>query len=101
MWLGTIISTFLLSGILADLTAEQKWLDESKSVSDIEARASKYDWTGVMDNPECPGNVMTLNSGEATRITSHKSFGRNVYPENYRVSFFFSVLDIFWAVHYY
>ena len=64
---------------------DSKWLKEASGTSDEKARASKYDWTGALDNPECPGNVLTLNPGEATRISSHKSYGEKSYPDNYRV----------------
>ena len=64
---------------------DSKWLKEASGTSDEKARASKYDWTGALDNPECPGNVLTLNPGEATRISSHKSYGEKTYPDNYRV----------------
>ena len=63
------------------------WLKQAKNTSDETlARASRYDWTGVLDNSECSGNVLTLNPGEATRITSHKKFGQTGYPEDYTVS---------------
>ena len=65
--------------------AEEKWFNQSKSLSDELARSSKYDWTGVLDNPECSGNVLNLGPGEATRIKSHKSYGKAEYPENYMV----------------
>jgi len=65
----------------ADL-ADEKWLNQTKSDLDL-ARASKYDWTGVLDNPECSGNVLSLNPGESTRVLSHKSYGKDEYPENY------------------
>ena len=71
---------------------DSKWLKEASGTSDEKARASKYDWTGALDNPECPGNVLTLNPGEATRISSHKSYGEKTYPDNYRVS------DIFYVI---
>ena len=64
---------------------DSKWLKEASGSSDEKARASKYDWTGALDNPECPGNVLTLNPGEATRISSHKNYGEKTYPDNYRV----------------
>ena len=67
-------------------TADSLWLQESRSFNDANARASRYDWTGVLDNPQCPGNVLSLNPGEATRIYSHKGYGKETYPENYRVS---------------
>ena len=54
--------------------------------SDIKARSSKDDWTGAFENPECPGNVLTLQPGEKTRIVSHKSYGKKSYPDNYMVS---------------
>ena len=85
MWLLILLPSIFSSALSQDL-ADTKWLEEATSVSDISARASRYDWTGVQDNPECPGNVMTLNSGEATRIQSHKSFGKESYPEDYKVS---------------
>ena len=68
----------------ADL-ADEKWLNQTKSDLDL-ARASKYDWTGVLDNPECPGNVLSLNPGESTRVLSHKSYGKDEYPEILRKS---------------
>ena len=71
---------------------DSKWLKEASGTSDEKARASKYDWTGALDNPECPGNVLTLNPGEATRISSHKSYGEKTYPDNYRVSDIFHVI---------
>lgn len=84
MWLLILLPSIFSSALSQDL-ADTKWLEEATSVSDITARASRYDWTGVQDNPECPGNVMTLNSGEATRIQSHKSFGKESYPDDYKV----------------
>ena len=66
--------------------ATDEWLKQAKNTSETLARASRYDWTGVLDNPECSGNVLTLNPGEATRITSHKNFGQTGYPEDYTVS---------------
>ena len=88
MWLLILLPSIFSSALSQDL-ADTKWLEEATSVSDITARASRYDWTGVQDNPECPGNVMTLNSGEATRIQSHKSFGKESYPDDYKVNLFF------------
>ena len=88
MWLLILLPSIFSSALSQDL-ADTKWLEEATSVSDITARASRYDWTGVQDNPECPGNVMTLNSGEATRIQSHKSFGKESYPDDYKVKLFF------------
>ena len=88
MWLLILLPSIFSSALSQDL-ADTKWLEEATSVSDISARASRYDWTGVQDNPECPGNVMTLNSGEATRIQSHKSFGKESYPDDYKVNLFF------------
>ena len=88
MWWQLILPllNFIFSSALSQDLADTKWLEEARSYSDISARASRYDWTGVQDNPECPGNVITLNSGEATRIQSHKSFGKESYPDDYRVS---------------
>ena len=85
MWSLILLPCIFSSALSQDL-ADTKWLEEATSVSDISARASRYDWTGEQDNPECPGNVMTLNAGEATRIQSHKSFGKESYPEDYKVS---------------
>ena len=70
-----------------NLASTDYWLKQAKNTSDETlARASRYDWTGVLDNSECSGNVLTLNPGEATRITSHKKFGQTGYPEDYTVS---------------
>ena len=85
MWSLILLPCIFSSALSQDL-ADTKWLEEATSVSDISARASRYDWTGVQDNPECPGNVMTLNAGEGTRIQSHKSFGKESYPDDYKVS---------------
>ena len=86
----------ILGTILAqeDLEAEEKWLNQSKILSDELARNSKYDWTGVLDNPECSGNVLNLGPGEATRIKSHKSYGKSEYPENYMVRMKFALVLI-------
>ena len=65
---------------------DRHWLKELKGTSDIKARSSKDDWTGAFENPECPGNVLTLQPGEKTRIVSHKSYGKKSYPDNYMVS---------------
>ena len=86
-----IYLSVIFSCALSQDLADTKWLEEARTYSDISARASKYDWTGVKDNPECPGNVMTLNPGEATRIQSHKSFGEKSYPDDYMVSFKYSM----------
>ena len=86
-WLVLIFQIFGFS--LAEDLSNEYWLNQTKSTSVSSARASKYDWTGVLDNPECPGNVLTLNPGESTRIKSHKNYGKSEYPENYRVSPFF------------
>lgn len=76
----------LISKVTGQDLADQSWFNESMEISDEHARASKYDWTGVLDNSECTGNVLRLNPGEATRVVSHKSFGQKPYPSNYRVS---------------
>ena len=96
MWLLILLPSIFSSALSQDL-ADTKWLEEATSVSDITARASRYDWTGVQDNPECPGNVMTLNSGEATRIQSHKSFGKESYPDDYKVKYFFVGKKLFFV----
>ena len=80
-----ILQIFLGATFAQKDQAEEKWLNQSKSLSDELARNSKYDWTGVLDNPECSGNVLNLGPGEATRIKSHKSYGKSEYPENYLV----------------
>ena len=67
---------------------DRHWLKELKGTSDIKARSSKDDWTGAFENPECPGNVLTLQPGEKTRIVSHKSYGKKSYPDNYMVSWY-------------
>ena len=84
MWWLVLI--FQIFGTFAENLSNEYWLNQTKSTSVSSARASKYDWTGVLDNPECPGNVLTLNPGEATRIKSHKNYGKSEYPENYTVS---------------
>ena len=80
-----LLLVFLGTTLAQKDQAEEKWLNQSKSLSDELARSSKYDWTGVLDNPECSGNVLNLGPGEATRIKSHKSYGESEYPENYMV----------------
>ena len=65
---------------------DARWLNQSQSHSFEESRASRYDWTGILDNPECPGNVLNLGPGQGTRIFSHKSFGKKPYPADYMVS---------------
>ena len=86
MLLNLVTTLVLLLSLRPAFSVEDPdltWLNQS----DLdEARASRYGWSGVLDNPECPGAAMKLSSGEATRIVSHKSFGKTVYPENYRVS---------------
>ena len=62
---------------------DSKWFIASSGTS--EDKASRYDWTGALDNPECPGNVLSLQPGEATKIMSHKHFGQKPYPHDYRV----------------
>ena len=80
-----LIAYFSISFANTDLS-DARWLNQSKSDEIELARASKYEWTGILENTECPGNVLTLNPGEGTRIQSHKSFGKKAYPDNYRVS---------------
>ena len=70
-----------------DNLGDSKWFKESSGTNDVKARASRYDWTGTMENPECPGNVLSLHPGEGTRITSHKSYGKKAYPDNYKVRY--------------
>ena len=70
-----------------DNLGDSKWFKESSGTNDVKARASRYDWTGTMENPECPGNVLSLHPGEGTRISSHKSYGKKAYPDNYKVRY--------------
>ena len=87
-----LILLSIFSSVSSQDLADSKWLEEARSYSDLSAKASRYDWTGVTENPECPGNVITLNPGDATRIKSHKSFGKESYPDDYRVSLLIGII---------
>ena len=36
-------------------------------------------------NAQCPGTVVTLSGGESTIVESHKNYGKDPYPSDYKV----------------
>ena len=36
-------------------------------------------------NSQCPGTVVTLSGGESTIVESHKNYGKDPYPSDYKV----------------
>ena len=36
-------------------------------------------------NSQCPGTVVTLSGGDATIVESHKNYGKDPYPSDYKV----------------
>ena len=97
VFIVNFISTFItaeeLSGERSRNQTQDRWTElrqlASIKVASSDARSSRaispiYRYNSY--NSQCPGTVVTLSPGDATIVDSHKNYGKDPYPSDYKVS---------------